>query len=154
MRLSSAARSPRGEQPPGHRYRPRRGRVALALAALASAFLVGACGSGSTSSSPPTTIGAGATGAGPVTRSGTGSGSQSGNTTTGDYSMALAKCMRAHGVPKFPNPNGIGNELGPGSGVNPTSAAFQAAVNGPCESLAPAGWASSGSGPVMKGAGS
>ena len=156
MRLVPAARSPHGKLPPGprHRHRHRRVRAALTLAALASAFLVGACGSGSTSSSPPTTIGADATGAGPVTRSGAGSGSQSGNTTTGDYSVAFAKCMRAHGMPNFPNPNRVGNELGPGSEVSPTSAAFQAAVNGPCQSLAPAGWSSSGSGPVMKGAGS
>ena len=117
------------------------------LAALASiAFLVGACGSGSASSSWTTTGGA-TTGTGVVTRSG--SGSQSGNTTTGSYSVAFAECMRAHGVPKFPNPNGNGNQLGPASGVNPASSAYQAALNGPCQSLAPAGWVSSG--PVTNG---
>jgi hypothetical protein len=127
MRPSSAARSPHDEQPPGHRYRPRRGRVALTLAALASiAFLVGACGNGLSSSS--------------------------GNSTSGGYSVAFAECMRAHGVPKFPNPNGSPDQFGPGSGVDPASSAYRAALNGPCQSLAPAGWVSSG--PVTKGGGS
>jgi hypothetical protein len=115
------------------------------------AFLVGACGSASTGSSSSTAGGATA-GTGVVTRSGSGSGGQSVNTTTGSYSVAFAECMRAHGVPKFPNPNGNGNQLGPTSGVNPASSAYQAALNGPCQSLAPAGWVSSG--PVTKGGGS
>jgi hypothetical protein len=124
--------------------------VVFALAALASiAFLVGACGGGPASSSLTTTGGA-TSGTGVVTRSG--SGSQSGNTTTGGYSVAFAECMRAHGVAKFPNPNGSGNQLSPDSGVNPASSAYQAALNGPCESLAPAGWVSSG--PITKGGGS
>jgi hypothetical protein len=127
--------------------------VALALAALASiAFLVGACGGGPASSSSTTTGGA-TSGTGVVIRSGSGSGSQSGgNTTTGGYSVAFAGCMRAHGVPKFPNPNGSPNQLGPDSGFNPSSSAYQAALNGPCESLAPAGWVSPG--PVTEGGGS
>ena len=151
MRSIPAARSPRGKQPPDRQHRPRRGRVAFALAALASiAFLAGACGSGSASSSS-TTAGGATSGTGVVTRPGSGSG-QSGNTTTGGYSVAFAECMRAHGVPKFPNPNGSPNQLGPDSGVNPSSSAYQAALNGPCESLAPAGWVSSG--PITKGGGS
>jgi hypothetical protein len=121
------------------------------LAALASiAFLVGACGSGSASGSSTTT--SAGSGTGVVTRPGSGSGSQSGNTTTGSYSVVFAECMRAHGVPKFPNPNGERSQLGPDSGVNLGSRAFQAAVNGPCKSLAPAGWVSSG--PVTNGGGS
>lgn len=152
MRSSSAARSPHDKQPPGHQHRSRRGRVAFALATLASiAFLAGACGSSSSSSSPAMT-GAHATGAGPVTRSGSGSGGQSGISTSGGFSVAFAECMRAHRVPKFPNPNGSSGQLGPGSGVDPASPAFQAALNGPCESLAPAGWVSSGE--VTKGGGS
>jgi len=150
MRSRPAARSPRGKQPPGRQYRPRRGRAAFVLADLASiAFLVGACGSGSASSSS-TTAGA-STGTGAVTRPGSGSGSQSGNRSTG-YSAAFAECMRAHGVPKFPSRNGKGSQVGPDSGVSPASRPFQAALNGPCKSLAPAGWVSSG--PVTKGGGS
>jgi hypothetical protein len=148
MRPIPASRSANGKQPPDRRHQPRHGRVAFALAALASiAFLVGACGSGSAGSSSTTTSGTGV-----VTRSNSGSGGQSGNTTTGGYSVAFAECMRAHGVAKFPNPNGSGNQLGPDSGVNPASSAYQAALNGPCESLAPAGWVSSG--PITKGGGS
>jgi hypothetical protein len=152
MRSIPAARSLHGNQPPDRQFRARRGRVAFALATLAGiAFLAGACGSGSTSSLS-TTTGDATSGAGVVTRSGSGSGSQSGNSTSGGYSVAFAECMRAHGVPKFPNPNGSGNQLGPDSGVNPSSSAYQAALNGPCESLAPAGWVSSG--PITKGGGS
>jgi hypothetical protein len=140
--------------------RPR--RVGLALAGLVSvAVLAGACGTGSPSASPTATTTAGASanggskattpnkGAGPVTRPGAKAGSgSSGNQTTGNYSVAFAECMRAHGVPKFPNPNGNGLPPGADSGVNPASPAYQAALNGPCESLAPAGWV--GSGPVTR----
>jgi hypothetical protein len=151
MRSRPAARSPRSLESPGHQDRPRRGRVAFVLAALASiAFLVGACGSGPASSSS-TATGAG-TGTGAVIRPGSGSGSQSGNRSSGSYSVAFAGCMRAHGVAKFPNPDGSGSQLGPDSGINPASRAFQAALNGPCNSLAPAGWVSSGT--VTRGGGS
>lgn len=151
MKSIPAARSPRGKQPPDRRHRPRRGRVEFALAALASiAFLVGACGSGPASSSSTTTVGGAASGTGVVTRSG--SGGQAGHRTAGGYTVAFAQCMRAHGMPKFPNPKGSGNGLDPGNGVDPSSSVYQAALNGPCESLAPAGWVSSG--PVTKGGGS
>ncbi|HEX6525624.1 MAG TPA: hypothetical protein VF070_37275 [Streptosporangiaceae bacterium] len=57
--------------------------------------------------------------------------------------------MRAHGVPKFPDPGGQlgpdgGRHLGPGGGADPAAQEFQAAVNGPCRSLAPPAWVSSG----------
>jgi hypothetical protein len=88
-------------------------------------------------------------GAGPIIRAGTAAGSgPGGNETTGSYTVVFAECMRAHGVPKFPDPNGSGMLPGPDSGIDPSSAAFQAALNGPCQSLAPAGWVSSG--PVTK----
>jgi len=52
--------------------------------------------------------------------------------------LAMAKCMRAHGVPNFPDPvvsagpggKGVNVRIGgggPGSGINPTSPAFQSA---------------------------
>jgi len=47
--------------------------------------------------------------------------------------LAMARCMRSHGVPNFPDPKfrsgpngGVGVELG-GSGIDPNSPAFQAA---------------------------
>jgi hypothetical protein len=52
--------------------------------------------------------------------------------------------MRAHGVPRFPDPDGKGGQLGSGTGADPASQAFQAALNGPCRPLAPAAWVSSG----------
>jgi len=43
-------------------------------------------------------------------------------------SLALAKCMRAHGVPKFPDPGGSGAvQITPGSGLDPQSPSFQSA---------------------------
>jgi hypothetical protein len=152
MRSTSTARSANGKQSPGRPHRPRRGRVAFAFATLAStACLVAACGSGPASSSSATTAGA-TSGTGVVTRPGSGPAGQSGNTTTGGYSVAFAECMQAHGVANFPNPNGSGNQLGPGSGVSPASSVYKAALNGPCESLAPAGWVSSG--PITRGSAS
>jgi hypothetical protein len=67
-----------------------------------------------------------------------GTGDQSAGTR---YSLAFARCMRAHGVPKFPDPGG---DLGPDSGAGLGSPVFQAAVNGQCRSLAPAAWVSVG----------
>jgi hypothetical protein len=158
------------DQRPRHRRRGHRGAL-LAAGLSAIGLLAAACGGGSPNASSTTTTtaagssgtsashattpangpGASNTGTGVVTHPGSGSGSQaSGNRSAGTFTRAFAECMRAHGVPKFPN--GKGNQLGPNSGVNPASPAFQAAVDGPCRSLAPAGWVSSG--PVSKGAGS
>ncbi len=54
--------------------------------------------------------------------------------------------MRAHGVPKFPDPTGgrLLIKAGPGSGLNPGSPAFQSAQQA-CKSLAPSGLAAPGS---------
>jgi hypothetical protein len=94
-------------------------------------------------SGPTTDAGAGGDSR-PVSAPG-GHGGTSGGTgqrSTGtDFSLALARCMRAHGVPGFPDPGG---RVGPGSGADPASPAFQSAINGPCRSVAPAAWVSSG----------
>jgi hypothetical protein len=49
--------------------------------------------------------------------------------------LAMARCMRAHGIPNFPDPQfrsgpggRLGIAIGPGSGVDPSSPAFQAAA--------------------------
>jgi hypothetical protein len=155
MRQETTAR------PPQDRPRPSRSiirRAAISVAGLVGLTLVaGACGASSPSASstttPATARGVSNPGAGPVTRPGSNARSGSaGNETTGSYSAAFAACMRAHGVPKFPEPNGSAGQLGPDSGVNPGSAAYQAALMGPCKSLAPAGWVSSGQ--VTNGGGS
>jgi hypothetical protein len=67
----------------------------------------------------------------------------------GGYPQALAfsRCMRAHGLPNFPDPssNGHGIQLsvGPSSGVNPQAPAFQAAQKA-CQHLMPGGGPTSG----------
>ena len=41
--------------------------------------------------------------------------------------LRLAKCMRAHGVPNFPDPTSQGIRISPSSGINLNSPAFLAA---------------------------
>jgi hypothetical protein len=43
----------------------------------------------------------------------------------GAQMLAYAQCMRSHGVPNFPDPNGQGEIQG--NGINPASPSFQAA---------------------------
>lgn len=67
----------------------------------------------------------------------------SGNPATGvstvDSGLQFARCMRAHGVSNFPDPNGRGQiEIAPGSGVGPQSPAFQSAQRS-CGKLLPKG---------------
>lgn len=60
---------------------------------------------------------------------------------SGTFSVAFARCMRANGVPGFPDPDGKSGQV-TSSGINIHSAGFQAALYGPCKSLAPADWVS------------
>ena len=61
-----------------------------------------------------------------------------GNLTVGEESTAAlkyAECMRSHGLPDFPDPNGQGEIITSGLGdLNPNSAQFQDAENA-CRSL-------------------
>jgi hypothetical protein len=141
--------------------RPGRGVAArgvlVAIAAIAFSVLAG-CGNTSQPASLGASGNAGSSGgaagssgsANPASSSGSGNisagnrGSGQGNEGTGTFTVAFARCMRAHGVANFPDPTGQSGQLGPNSGIDPTSPAFQAAVNGPCLTLAPAGWVSSG----------
>ena len=87
-----------------------------AVATLACALSLAACGSSNT--------GAGGTGT-------TASGNR-------DQALELANCMRAHGVSDFPDPSPGGSiQIGPKSGINPQSPAFQAAQKA-CARYAPA----------------
>jgi hypothetical protein len=47
--------------------------------------------------------------------------------------VALARCMRANGVPDFPDPDANGNIQFPIGSPIPQSPAFQRAQNGPCK---------------------
>ncbi len=53
--------------------------------------------------------------------------------------LKFANCMRSHGVPNFPDPGPSGLlEIGPGSGINPQSPAFQSAQQA-CSRFGPRG---------------
>jgi len=124
------------------------------LAALAiPAMLVCACSATAGTSAVPQSAGPGTTGSG-ITGSGTtGSGQQvtqggglhstpghqQSGVYSGRYSAAFAQCMRANGVPGFPDWEGKSGDLSV-RGVATHSAPFQSALFGACESLAPAEW--------------
>jgi hypothetical protein len=95
-----------------------RRRVPVALATLLTLLALAACGS---SGSPPK------------------SDASASQDTAG---LKFAQCMRANGVPHFPDPGGGGGgfkfQLNAGAGVNPSSPAFQAAQV-KCRSLLPGG---------------
>jgi hypothetical protein len=66
-----------------------------------------------------------------------GDGSQ--NAAGRQGALAFASCMRKNGIPSFPDPNSQGTFLlTPGSGVDPSSHSFQAAMQA-CQKLAPGG---------------
>src|ERR1700677_3002642 len=114
--------------------RPSTGRRALfMIVASAGLALTAGCGGGGVAPSASATH----------ANISTGSGS-SVLQDSGTFSLAFAKCMRAHGVPDFPDPDGRSGQLGPGSGIDPSSTQFQAALDGPCQRLAPPGWTGPG----------
>ncbi len=100
------------------------GRPAAIAAALAGvALLIAACGGGS---APATATSAG----------------QGGSTATSNADeMPYTECMRAHGVPNFPDPNAQGKPFGAQnlqeSDVDPNSPQFQAASNACAHLLVP-----------------
>lgn len=91
-----------------------RHRLSLTLAALGCVVTVAACGSSGKSSHPAAS-------------------------TSHTQFLKFSQCMRAHGVPKFPDPSaGGGIEFNAGSGINPFSPAFKAAQTA-CHELLPGG---------------
>jgi hypothetical protein len=99
--------------------------VAAAVAVLATAT---ACGGSASSSS----AGSG---------SGSGSGSASGGSADGQM-LAYSQCMRAHGVPDFPDPNASGNmQVAPGSPNDPMNGPQEQVANTECRHLEPGGGA-------------
>ena len=116
------------DRQPGHRE-PRRGsrrrRAGLLAAGLVAAGLLAAgCGG---------PAGPGVANAGPTaSASPTGSGYGS--------ALAYSRCMRAHGITRFPDPDSHGNlglNAGPGTGIDPNSAQYKAADQA-CKHLMPA----------------
>ena len=95
-------------------------RAAVLAALVVMALLTAACG-GSTST-------------------GAGGSSSTGASTLHQEELAVAHCMRSHGVPKFPDPPANGNysHIGPGHGqiVGVSQSVYQSALNA-CRHLAP-----------------
>jgi len=113
-------------------------RSALALVLVLSVAGVAAgCGG---SSSPPSVASLGSSGTTTTAGSsedgaGGGSAPSTGSPRAGfglvmktQNGAKFSACMRAHGVPNFPDPSPQGDiQIGPGSGIDPRSAKFQAA---------------------------
>lgn len=88
--------------------------VLSSFAALACVLAIAACGGSGRSASKPKSAG-----------------------SHESAFLALSKCMRAHGVANFPDPDGHGINLA-GTGINPSSPAFEAA-QGTCFKQMPGG---------------
>ena len=102
----------------------KRRRPLAALALIAIAASISACGS-----SAPASAGAG-------------SGGRS-TTTNHQKAVKFAECMRANGVPEFPDPNASGtltlDGIVNGSSLDPSAPAFWQALTA-CKALEPAGF--------------
>jgi hypothetical protein len=111
----------------------------LAAAALVSAALAAGCG-GSSGAPAVASLGRAITSASTSATSG-GAANSSLSTPAAFASQVLefAKCMRASGVPSFPDPQpGGGFTFQPGTGVDPSSPAFSAA-RAKCQRFIPGG---------------
>jgi hypothetical protein len=117
----------------------RRQRPAAALALITMVALVTACGSNA-----PAGAASNASVAGSSTSSAGGSSTDSASTATNgananatkrEKAVRFAECVRAHGVPHFPDPDATGNF---NFAVDVSAATFTAAVNA-CKSLQPPG---------------
>ena len=101
-----------------------------------------AAGCGGSKSPSIANIATGATGAATTTTAGSGapsSGSQPSQTQLQQDALRYAQCMRANGVPSFPDPDaGGGFSFRAGSGIDPSSPAFKAA-RATCQKLLPGG---------------
>jgi hypothetical protein len=120
-----------------HEHRRRPG--VLATLAAAVAVLLAGCGGGSHANTGVAHL---ASGTGSSTTGGAARSSGSGSLEA--EALAFAKCMRANGLPNFPDPPpGGGFEFHRGSGIDPSSPSFKAA-QAKCKRFLPAG---PGSGP-------
>jgi hypothetical protein len=111
------------------------GAIAVALAVLA--LLAAGCGGRAASPGVASLNGSGAT----TVQASSGGGQPGGISPSSRQQLArFAACIRAHGVPNFPDPNAQGMfDVGGSSGIDPSSPQFQA-VEKKCQSLEPAGW--------------
>jgi hypothetical protein len=123
----------------------RRRRPLAALAPIAMLVLISACGStapagtasASSSGSARNTAGASSSRTGVNTKA-----------TKREKAVKFAECVRAHGVPHFPDPDASGNF---NFGVDVSAAVFTAAVNA-CKALQPPGTLSAKRSPTQQSA--
>jgi hypothetical protein len=123
-------------------------KTTVFIAAAALAVGVSACSSG------PNSPGVASLGTSSVSAAPAGSGGGSSGDDKGfTQALKFSQCMRAHGVPGFPDPQQVGSgggvqlKLGSNSGIDPNSSVFQAAQRA-CQSLQPAGPGGDGGGHV------
>jgi hypothetical protein len=110
----------------------------LAVAALVSGALLAGCG-GSSGSPTAAIAGDATTSASTVAASLGTTGSRSTAPGVGGSALAFARCMRANGVPNFPDPTpGGGIRFQAGAGLNPDAPAVEAART-KCQKLLPGG---------------
>jgi hypothetical protein len=99
---------------------PQRQRLAIALAAVSVGLAIAACGSAGKPSSS------------------SGTAATSGPSHYAAF-LKFSTCMRAHGVPDFPDPSPNGGlRINSASGIDPQSPAFQSAQHS-CRKLLPGG---------------
>lgn len=134
MKINGVRANEAMESPPRRtrRFGPA-GAVAVVLAS--SAVALAACGSSSSSINS----------AGSSASAASGGSSASAQTANSNKLEQFSQCMRAHGVPSFPDPvNGRLNlRVTKGGSLDPNSAAFKSAEQA-CKSLAPPGIADNG----------
>jgi hypothetical protein len=115
--------------------RLRRARL-LTLGTLVGGVLAAGCGASSHSAATATIAGAGTHGSSAATHS---NATSSSSTVPGDYgsgALAFARCMRANGVPNFPDPSPGGGALFNAAGINPSAPAAREAT-AKCQPLLP-----------------
>jgi hypothetical protein len=134
------------------RLGPQRARVLTAAALLIGALVAGCGGSShsptaaAVSDATSSAATAATTSARSTTRSRAATSSGPSSPSSGSAALAFANCMRANGVPNFPDPQPGGGQLFEiPAGANPAAPAFTAA-RAKCQKLLPNGGAP-GSGP-------
>lgn len=103
----------------------RAGALAAALAGVAAAAAVAGCGSSSSSSSSGSTPAA------------AGGGSYASQTAASNKLAQFSQCVRAHGVPSFPDPNPNSAFPWSGAGVSQLGSPLGRAAFKACHSLFP-----------------
>jgi hypothetical protein len=109
---------------PRRQSRTRQRRLGLLVGALAALALVAAACGGSSGA-----------------KSSSSSGSNNSGSSDREKTLAYSKCMRAHGIEDFPDPDsegGIGINASPGSNLDPNNPQYQAADKA-CKHLLPNG---------------